>query len=201
MAKSSGIYKIYFKNKPHLFYIGSAVNISERKIRHKYQLKAQTHKNRYLLHCYNKYGRENLVFEVIELCDKKILLRKEQCYISLLLPPLNCLKTAGSCLGFKHSQQSKQKISDANKGRKMTPEQITRGVLARKGQKTAKGCKWSRDAKKRLSDLKKKPIINYHTRQILPSIQELSLQSGIKYQTLYAQITARNNNTIGWRFL
>jgi len=200
MAKG-GIYKIYFRQNPTKFYIGSAVDFTERKARHRYQLKIGKHKNSYLLRCYNKYGRENFVFEVIEYCNNSsLLVEKEQKYINELNPKLNILKIAGSCLGYKHSQEAKEKISVANRGRKMTQEQIQKGVIARIGQKTSLGCKRTEKVKKHLSEINKRSVVNNKTGQIIDSIGWCAEILGLKYQTLYAKLSKRNNNNTGWSF-
>jgi group I intron endonuclease len=50
-----------------------------------------------------KYGYSNFKLEILEYCDKSVCIEKEQYYIDLLKPEYNTLKTAGSTLGFEHS--------------------------------------------------------------------------------------------------
>ena len=47
-------------------------------------------------------------------------MEREQYYLDLLKPKYNILKTAGSSLGYPHSEEAKKKISEAKKN--MTEE-------------------------------------------------------------------------------
>jgi group I intron endonuclease len=49
-----------------------------------------------------KYGYENFKLEILEYCDKNILLVREQYYIDHLKPEYNILNKAGSNIGYKH---------------------------------------------------------------------------------------------------
>lgn len=58
-----------------------------------------------------KYGYYNFILEILEYCDKFDLLKKifcEQYYMNLLKPDYNVLLTAGSNIGFKHSEATKE---------------------------------------------------------------------------------------------
>jgi group I intron endonuclease len=197
MSNKKVIYKIFFKHNPNLIYVGSAVNFTERKIRHKYQLKKNIHKNTYLQNLYNKYGVEKLCFEILDYINTPTdLIPREQYFISLLKPQLNILPTAGSAFGYKHTEEAKKKISEKNTGRKMTSEQIQKGVIARIGQKTSKGCKRSELYKKHLSEIKNKQVINLLTGEIFNSIGDAASYLGLKYNTFYAHLSCRYiNNT------
>jgi len=194
--KTTGIYKIYFLSDPDKIYIGSAVDFNERQIRHKYQLKKGIHKNTHLQRLYNKLGEHKIVFELIEKCDRSDLLKLEQIWIDRLNPKINILRKAGSCLGYKHTEDAKSKISKANSGVKMTAEQNIKNALMRKGNKNAAGAIRSVEFKKRLSLLKMRKVYNSETMFVYPSINEAANSIGLKYNTLYAKLSGRNiNNT------
>ena len=53
-----------------------------------------------------KYGHSNFKLDILEYCDPKELLVREQYYLNLYSPEYNILKTAGSNLGFKHSDET-----------------------------------------------------------------------------------------------
>lgn len=77
----SGIYQIrnIINNK---FYIGSTKNILRRKYEHIYDLRTMNHHNVRLQRAFNKYGKENFIFEIIEFIeDKDELLKVEQYWI------------------------------------------------------------------------------------------------------------------------
>lgn len=126
----SGVYKITntINNK---FYIGSAVNLKEREYEHFRRLSKNNHCNVLLQNSFNKYKKEYLKFEVIEFCDKKDLILKEQYYIDNLNPIFNICKIAGNKLGVKHREESKEKLRKTLKlkkeiegSRKLTLTQI-----------------------------------------------------------------------------
>ena len=69
-----------------------------------------------------KYGHSNFTLEILEYCDKSEVISREQYYIDLLKPEYNILPTAGSLLGFKHSEETIAKLSTWAKARFWTLE-------------------------------------------------------------------------------
>lgn len=154
------IYKI-FNNINDKIYIGSAEKFSSRVSQHKYHLKKNTHHNRKLQNFVNKYGIESIFFEVIYVCnDEDDLINKEQLYIDELKPFFNISKVAGSNKGlkrtpeqiqkmletrmkngnwykkgFKLSEETKNKIGDAHRGKKISEEQKINHSKKMKGRK------------------------------------------------------------------
>jgi len=138
----SGIYKIQSKVKPEKFYIGSAVYIINRWCDHKRTLKLNTHANNRLQNHYNKYGKNDLIFTVIEPCFIPFLIIREQFYIDTLKPWFNICQKAGNCLGNKMSLASRRKIGAASKGRIPSLETRAKMSLKSKGRKhRAESCK------------------------------------------------------------
>lgn len=82
-TSDAGIYKItnLIDNK---FYIGSSKNIYKRWNQHKTDLKNNKHHNSRLQNAYNKYGKENFIYEILENVDLENLIDKEQQYIDEL---------------------------------------------------------------------------------------------------------------------
>ena len=120
IPKKSGIYQI--RNLVNgKIYIGSAVNLHVRWQKHSNCLRHNKHCNIKLQNAYNKYGKDNIVFEVVELVpNKEQLLDREQYYIDTLNTVnegYNICPVAGNQLGFKHSEYSKQKMRDAKVGK------------------------------------------------------------------------------------
>jgi len=112
----SGIYTI-INQVNGKFYVGSAVNFRKRWLLHRSNLNNETHPNRHLQHAWNKYGEENFYFGIIEPVEnKEDLLGREQYWMDLLKPEYNICTTAGSSLGYKHRDESRQKISEAQRG-------------------------------------------------------------------------------------
>lgn len=114
----SGIYKIQSQRKPEKIYIGSAVDIHKRWQIHLGRLKRNKHENARLQNHYNKYGKDDFVFSILIGCDKQDLISTEQFYIDAYNPSFNICKKAANCLGVKHSLETRQKVSAANRGEK-----------------------------------------------------------------------------------
>ena len=75
-----GIYKIE-NLKNNKIYIGSSVNLKNREYQHFWLLKKNIHYNNYLQNSYNKYGKNNFSFDIIEVCLFDELIEKENFYI------------------------------------------------------------------------------------------------------------------------
>ena len=71
-----GIYKIENLIN-HKVYIGQSISIASRLKQHKSDLKNNRHANSHLQSSWNKYGEENFIFEIIDLCTKEQLNEKE----------------------------------------------------------------------------------------------------------------------------
>lgn len=110
-------------------YIGSAFNILKRWKAHRTALRHNKHVNRYLQSAVNKYGLQQMKFEVIELVNsesdkdelKNQLLLREQFWMDKFQSwnrknGYNLSPKAGSVLGVKHSIESRMHMSEAHKG-------------------------------------------------------------------------------------
>jgi len=64
-----------------------------------------------------KHGISNFKLEILKYCSRAQCIKWEQYYIDLLKPEYNILKTAGSPLGLKHSDETRAKLSALNKGK------------------------------------------------------------------------------------
>jgi group I intron endonuclease len=103
-------------------YIGSAINLRERKNVHFCNLKKNKHHCTKLQHHYNKYGENDLQFSILEFCPIRSLIKHEQYYIDIfhlfsnIGHPLefNISPIAGSALGVKWSEETKQKHRGIN---------------------------------------------------------------------------------------
>lgn len=133
-----GIYKIANKITGD-FYIGSAVNYERRISVHKNHLKNGKHHNPYLQHIFNKYGIDNLSFELIKHVKlKEDLIKIEQEYLDKLNPKYNIRTIADSNLGIKYSEKAKQKISNSRKGQRLKEETKIKISNTLKGRKISK---------------------------------------------------------------
>lgn len=138
----SGIYKITNLANDKI-YIGSALDYEERWRLHIVNLNGQKHHSRHLQSAYNKYGKDNFRFEVIEFCEKEKLLEREQywmdatkCYDDKFGYNINI--KAESRLGVKSkpfSKEHRKKLSEAGKRRIYTPEFGAKVTARQLGQK------------------------------------------------------------------
>ena len=130
-----GVYKISSLAKPERVYVGSSKNIRNRWWAHLSDLKKGKHHSRKMQRHFNKYGQEDLIFEVLEhVQNANALISVEQKYIDSISPFFNAMKKAGSCLGYKHTDESRQRMSEARKKRKTAPETRLKMSIARKGR-------------------------------------------------------------------
>lgn len=165
--KTSGIYMIECI-LTELKYIGSSVNMRGRLRGHINSLRKNNHHNPYLQSAYNKYGEENFICSVLEICSKEKLIELETSY-SLMYLTTN--RDTGFNLrepcdpgydkispnkGKKMSEEQKKKISDTLKGRKIPRDIVEKAANSRRGKPSGMtGKKISEETRKKLSEAKK----------------------------------------------
>ena len=157
--KTTGIYQIQSKIKPERIYIGSSVNIKNRWRTHLSDFRKRRRHSLYFQKYYNKYGVSDLQFSILESCSKEKLIEREQHYIDLLKPEFNTLKIAYSPLGYKHSEETKKKISETN---------------IRSGHKppSTLGVKWGKETGKKHSEINKRLGLKPPSRKGIKSTEE-----------------------------
>jgi len=118
MEIKSGVYCIENTlNKKQ--YIGSSKNVYKRRNRHFSELKNGKHKNSKLQNSYNKHGKEAFIFYLLEeVFNEKLLIEAEQRLINQFKPEYNINLIANSSLGIKRSEETKEKVRQANLGLK-----------------------------------------------------------------------------------
>jgi hypothetical protein len=113
-ASGCGIYCITISD---YFYIGSCVNFNDRMYDHTRKLGYGKHVNRFMQNAFNKY--KTFDAELIEPCAPSELASTEQRYIDQWFGHKNCLNlrpNVKTMLGFKHSEETKKKLSTIFKG-------------------------------------------------------------------------------------
>lgn len=111
----SGIYK-WINIINGKTYIGSAVDLGVRLRSYSYESYLNRHTDMAICRALLKYGYENFRVEILKYCSSEKLMEWEQFFFDLYKPEYNILKTAGSSLGYKHSEESRVKISAAMTG-------------------------------------------------------------------------------------
>lgn len=115
-----GIYQI--KNLVNgKVYIGSSVNIRARWAQHRSDLRKARHHSAALQRAWDKYGSAKFEFSVIELVeDIDTIFDRETFYVRKANSAngrdgYNTLVIGGSALGFKHTDESRRKMSESQK--------------------------------------------------------------------------------------
>ena len=110
----SGIYRWVHKNTGKS-YIGSSTKLDVRFRTYYAKSHLSNIKRAKSIICNSlfKYGYAAFRLEILEYCPKNNLIEREQFYLDSFMPEYNILKTAGSLLGFKHMEYSKNLIKKA----------------------------------------------------------------------------------------
>lgn len=94
-------------------YIGQSQDIMDRWSKHLTALKCGKHENKYLQSAYDKYGKDNFQFNVLEYCDVDKLNEREIYYINLyntLKDGYNLCEGGNGTRGYKHTPEEIEKM-------------------------------------------------------------------------------------------
>lgn len=131
-----GIYKI--TSPSNRVYIGQSVELETRFLKYKNNCNNQTKLKR----SFNKYGFENHKFEILEECDIPELNNKErywQDYYESVSKGLNCRATASDKKSGYLSNETKAKLSESKKGKRLGFEPWNKGIKAPKISEALRG--------------------------------------------------------------
>lgn len=129
--KKQGIYSITIEANNSI-YIGQSVDIMNRWSSHRSCLRQGHHQNSRVQRVFDKYGEASLSFAVVENCAKPTtpehLTDREEWWIThfkaLGKIILNQRIVVSSNFGFKHTLESRQKLSRALTGRKLSADRV-----------------------------------------------------------------------------
>lgn len=160
-----GVYKIT-NSVDGKFYVGSALfSIRVRCRTHRARLRANKHPNKHLQRAWNKYGEHSFKFSVVEICDYKECLVREQYWLDLLKPydrklGYNKSNLATGVAGIKWTAEQRARLSASLRAlnRKLTPEEIKHRSSKQRGLKR------SDETKARMSESAKRRGISDETR-------------------------------------
>lgn len=169
-----GVYRIYNLSNDKC-YIGSSVNLYKRISGHISNLKKNKSDSIKLQNYCNKYGIDALKVEILELCDKEILLNREAFYIhkfDSVSRGFNCLGNVTSPFYCTFSEERKQTLRDVWKVYKIIyREKLLQNLeKARKSLKDNpinqivwnKGLSTSEETKRKQSESAKRRGLNYY---------------------------------------
>lgn len=212
-SEESGIYRIVSPSGK--VYIGQAVNIKKRLQKYSSgNVKGQ----RRLYESFKKHGVQSHEFEVLELCDKSVLLNRERYYQdkydAIGVNGLNCKLTTTSDRSGHHSEQTRLKISMSNKGKRCSDEAKEKMRAAKIGKKMPEkqrilmvGRTLSESTKMKISQrlegntyslgrvpANAKKILDRSTGLIYESTRSAADFLGVKQRTLQAWLYGENKN-------
>jgi group I intron endonuclease len=149
---NSGVYTITNKIDGKI-YVGKAIHVRKRLAEHLSTLKNNCHKNVHLQNAFNKYGKDNFIFEVLEEYHREFLLSMENWWCNMLnthnrnygynIQPTNPYGI--SCA----SEETKKKRSAISKARGI-PDKVREAAI-----KANTGAKRSEESRKRMSEAHK----------------------------------------------
>lgn len=171
----TGIYMIK-NNINEKIYIGKALNVEDRwKYGHINPLNKNKHGNNHLQNSWNKYGKNNFDFSIIEQCNEKELNGREKYWINHYKsfdPQYGYNKTFGGD-GIIPTKQTRKKISDAIKGennpfygKNHSEEQ------KKKWSQMRKGVKPSDESRKKMSKSRKGKKAYWYGKNITEHMKE-----------------------------
>jgi group I intron endonuclease len=170
LPKKPAVYKLYCSVNGKT-YIGITTDIHRRIIDHRKDLKSGKHPNAHLQNAWNKYGKESLTYEIIELFNAEItdkeLLIKEAEYMSLY-------KALDSQYGFninstdvdgtvRHTEEYKKYMSQIMTGRVVSKETGDRISKSLTGQ--IKGPIHTEDFKNKMSLFMTNRVVSEETKE------------------------------------
>lgn len=170
MAYDCGVYVITNLVNGHR-YVGSACSFKKRFREHVRQLSEGRHHSRYFQRAWDKHGSGAFVFEPVLYCDRSNLLAYEQSAMDSLKPEYNIVPVAGSQLGYRHTDETRQKMSVARRRNPSSPrkgmthtEEAKRKISEnRRGKGGSSG--WTQLRRDRISAALKGRVITPEQRQ------------------------------------
>jgi group I intron endonuclease len=222
-------------------YIGSSINIKSRKNQHLSELRKGSHSNTHLQRAFKRDKEENFKWELIKstrkIEDKKLLKEELLKYENLELNKYkkedgtidhnkcyNILVNAGSNLGSKLTEETKNKMSLMHKGKAMPEETKEKISKANKNKifsiehknklsKINLGKKLSEETKKKISvkmkniskaEILGKKVINLDTKKVFETILQAAEYYNMKYSNNISCVCKGNRKTSGgyrWAYI
>lgn len=202
-----GIYKI-INTLSNKVYVGCASNIRTRWNGHLYDLRKEKHPNTYLQKAWSKYGESNFRFEIIESCDITDLYVREHYWVNIL----DCLNRSKGynlrptdTLGCStHSEETKEKIRLANKGKKPSElciQRLKERKLLKEHKELLVNSRKHIDFTKLHREKRGKKIMDTETQVIYGSLAELCEILNITKGSLSRKLLGRRHNNTNFKYI
>lgn len=138
IPKASGVYLLHNRISGG-FYVGSTRNLCQRYRQHAYGMRGQYHHNPKLREAWLLYGPSAFEFVVVELVPKQYSLTVREQYwldrLNAVEDGYNYCPLAGSHLGAKRGEITRQRLSSAMTGKRTTDEAKQKMRAAKLGRK------------------------------------------------------------------
>jgi len=163
-----GVYCIFNTNNGRR-YVGSSNNLWRRFTEHRRHLKKGIHSNRFLQNDHAKSGPDVFIFFIIQECSKETRIAQEQKWLNSVWDNkqlcYNLDSTAGARTGWMPSEETKERMSAAKKGKPTGPCSDTRREAIREA-KLGKSHLFSVGGKQKMVESKQK---TYDVQLLAPS--------------------------------
>ena len=137
----TGVYQIINKVNGKKYIGSTSISFNKRWVSHICDLNKNRHRSDILQKAYNKYGKDNFDFNILQFCPPDLCIKKEQWFIDWVNPEYNICKIANSTLGYRHTDEAKLKMSNSLKGRKISELGKKNMSLVRLGIKKSENIK------------------------------------------------------------
>jgi group I intron endonuclease len=130
LKEKSGVYCLINNINGHS-YVGSSFNLASRMKNYLNNtfLKSRQNANMPIVKALLKYGQSNFTLLILEYVEPKLLAVRETYFITSVMPCYNILKQGYSSLGYKHTEETKQLLSELAKNR--VHSDITKSLIAK----------------------------------------------------------------------
>jgi group I intron endonuclease len=207
LQSCSGIYRITNLISGKI-YIGCASNIRTRINGHLYSLRKSNHSNQYLQKAWIKYGEESFIFEIIEKCNINLLHAKEHYWVI----KYNCLdKNIGYNLkptdpeGHSiHSEETKEKLRIANKGKKpsiLCIQKLKERKLSSEHKDILRKSRENIDFKKLHRSRRGKQVIDTATGIVYSSLAEVCELLNITKSSMSRKLLGKRINNTTFKYI
>ena len=118
-------------------YIGQSKNLRQRYVAHLVKLRKSKHSNKHLQGAFNEYGMDIFKYSIIEILPEDEMDAREQYWISYynsICPAYGYNNDTGGKVNRHHSDHTKKRLSEMNKGKTMSAQSRAAISKALKGR-------------------------------------------------------------------
>ena len=186
------IYRLWWPNCKH-HYVGQTKNLKARVRVHFHKLKQQKHDNIRLQRVYNKYGLPRI--KILITAEVSMLSPLEEYFISKNHNEQYCcniLKFAGTVKGLKHTAESRLKMSNSHKGKRLSESHKLK--IKQSGLLVVRDKRALSDFFKGANNHKSKIVIDLETGIFYDTLNEATTAKGLHYKRTSSYLSGKRKN-------